>query len=69
MTLENIYRLGIKKFDLHAPHYSENNVYELKACRDGMFYNHERGVDLLHLNNWMSSFVIGLAPLFCIFQL
>lgn len=64
MTLNEVYRLGIKKFELHKPHYSENDVYELKACRDGRFYDHERGYDLLHINNWMSSFVIGLAPLF-----
>lgn len=64
MTLRDIYSLGIKKFELHLPHYSEDNVYELKACRDGKFYDHELGVDLYHLNNWMASFVIGLAPLF-----
>lgn len=64
MTLNEVYSLGIKKFEIHKKYYAEDCVFELKACRDGMFYDHERGVELFHLNNWMSSFVIGLAPLF-----
>lgn len=64
MTLNEVYKLGIEKFKLHTPHYSEDTAYEIKSCRDGMFYDHERGYDLLHINNWMTSFVIGLAPLF-----
>ena len=63
MNPYEVYRLGIKKFEVHKPHYSETNVYELKACRDGEFYSQEPGYDILHINNWMASFVIGMAPL------
>lgn len=62
--LENTYKLCIEKFKIHQKHYFENEVYEVDACLDGNYYLHEKGENLLARYNWMTSFVIGMAPLF-----
>lgn len=63
-NIKNAYNICIEKFKCHTSHYSENDVYELTECADGMYYSHEKGESLLARYNWMSSFVTGLAPLY-----
>lgn len=59
--LNNKYNDGIRKFDLHMKRMNNCVPYEYQACEDGHF---EKGCDLYDMNNWMTSFVTGLAPIY-----
>lgn len=58
----NVYEICKKKFDIHMEKYRE--LCELRACKHGDYYAESERLDFYHKNNWMTSFVTGLAPLY-----
>lgn len=52
------------KFNLHMRAMHDCLPFENRACKDGHYYAWEPGCDLYFKDNWMTSFITGLAPVY-----
>ena len=59
--LNERYNVGLQKFDLHMEQMNNCEPYQYPGCEDGKY---KKSSSLYDLNNWMTSFVTGLAPLY-----
>ncbi len=56
---------SINKFEIHMKKMPSGSMpIEVQGCRDGKYYDHEKGSDLSNFWNWMASFITGLAPIY-----
>lgn len=63
MQLEKVYKICIKKAEKHMERLNPNDLHEYCECVDGQYENNLHVVRLWEKDNWMTSFVTGLAPL------
>lgn len=61
--MEEIYQICVKKAEKHMERLDPNDLYEFCECTDGQYRNNFQVVRLGDKDNWMTSFVTGLAPL------
>lgn len=62
---EDAYEICRKKALLHMKNFDGTELYEVSAVKGGDYYAEGNRVDFFHMYNWTTSFITGLAPLFC----
>lgn len=61
--LEEVYKICVNKAEEHMRRLNPEKLYELRECTDGQYRSDAPQVKLEEKDNWMTSFVTGLAPL------
>lgn len=64
MELESVYKLCLKKAEKHMKCLDPEDLYEYMECTDGHYEKGKPGLKLGEKDNWLTSFVTGMAPLF-----
>lgn len=61
--LEEVYKICVKKAEEHMRRLDTDDLYEYCECTDGQYRKQVLTVRIGEKDNWMTSFVTGLAPL------
>ncbi|MDY3929729.1 MAG: glycoside hydrolase family 88 protein [Clostridia bacterium] len=60
--LQDAYDICRKKFDIHIDKYE--GIFEFGRCKNGDYYTESKRGNFFDMYNWMTSFIIGQAPIF-----